>query len=63
MNGAIPPRPLVRCLDCRHFDRIAPSARVGRCLAGEPPPTCGFMFDTDSRPCDSWRPVTAEVTT
>lgn len=58
----VPPLPLVRCLDCRHFERIAPRARVGRCLAGEPPPTCGFMFDTDRRACESWRPVTVEAT-
>jgi hypothetical protein len=56
----VPPLPLVRCLDCRRFERIAPRARVGRCLAGEPPPACGFMFDTDRRPCSIWRPVTVE---
>lgn len=58
MTDATAPRRPVRCLDCRHFERIAPRARVGRCLAGERPPTCGFMFDTDRRACGSWRAST-----
>ena len=58
MTDATAPRRPVRCLDCRHFERIAPRARVGRCLAGERQPGCGFPFDTDRRSCESWQPTT-----
>jgi hypothetical protein len=57
-HGKPIPRPPVRCIDCRYFNR-ASHAHLGHCAKGQAEPPAG-LWDSDSRTCERFAPDVSE---